>query len=68
MKNADKPAFPARSDGMYYLGLTKYEEFVRTAMQGMLSAGKNNSLDNMNIPKLIERARQIADAMLEGEK
>ena len=56
-------AYPCDDDSYYYEGLTKREEFARSAMQGLLSFyGKDN------LYRIDEYARdsvKCADALLE---
>ena len=80
MNNADKLAFPngnlnEDNEDKYVVGLSRREYFAAKAMQGMLAAGRTNSIDNMHIPKLVDRAfaisymmTQKADALIEDLK
>ena len=78
MKNADQPAYPARSNGEYMPGLTKREKAALMAMQGIIS----NADTMREITKAVgvrceadefyyaikNAAYAYADAMLEEEE
>ncbi len=79
MKNADKPAFPFDKcdcelchNIIIELGLTKREEFARSAMQGILANPEmlNDSVVETDtkfkmLDELRKKSYQVADAMLE---
>jgi len=66
---ANEPAFPFFNDENLYPGITKREYFAAMAMQGLISAGKENFIINGNKMNLDTSSFYIADAMIaESEK
>lgn len=61
MKNADRPAFPGASRAGEWSGLTKREEFIKAAMQGLCANSEHKSTGSK---LLAETAISIADATL----
>lgn len=67
--SANEPAFPFFNDENLYPGITKREYFAAMAMQGMLSAGKEQHTIDGEKMNLAKASLYIADAMIaESEK